>query len=153
VAGIDAPLPPPLVAALDGAAHILVAGGIAGKPALAALERLAPVTAVVGTRDFLALGDRLPETVELTLGGVRVLLTHMIGSGSEPLAPLRDRLSASPPDVVVYGDAREADVRWRLGTLLVCPGSVRPPRTGMPATCGLLDIEGPGRITAHVLDL
>ena len=56
VAGIEAPLPPRLIEALARVGRILVAGGISGPRALAELERLAPVTAVVGTRDYLRLG-------------------------------------------------------------------------------------------------
>ncbi len=153
VAGIEAPLPSRLVEALAGAGRILVAGGIAGPRALAELERLAPVTAVVGTRDFLVLGDRLPETAELEIAGARVLVCPMIGSGPEPLRPMRDRLAEAPADLVVHGDGVRAAAVWRLGTLFLCPGTVRPPRPGQPGTFGLCDVEGPGRITAHILDL
>lgn len=153
LAGIDTPLPPRLLDALAGAERILVAGGIADPRALDELGRLAPVVAVVGTRDFVALGDRFPETVELELAGARVLVTHLVGSTLDPLPPVRERLDTSPPDVVVHGQAGRPDVEWRLGTLFFCPGASHPPRRGLPATCGVLEIDGPGRITAHIFDL
>lgn len=153
VQGADRPAPPGLGPALAGVDWILLAGGIGDQSALDELCQIAPVTAVVSHRDFLAFGDRFPETAELELGGARILLTHMIGSPSELLPPIRRRLEIDPPDIVVHGGAPEAQVVWLGGTLFVCPGAVAGDRPGRPSTCGVLEIAGPGRITAHILDL
>ncbi len=153
IQGAAHPLPPELGPALAGVEWILLAGGIGDPAVLDALCEIAPVTAVVGHEDFLAFGDRFPETAELELGGARILLAHMVGSPPDLLPPIRRRLEVDPPDVVVHGRGPCADVLWVGGTLFVCPGRVSAERPGAPSTCGLLDIAGPGRITAHILDL
>ncbi|MBP7147865.1 MAG: metallophosphoesterase family protein [Acidobacteria bacterium] len=154
VAGTASPLPPGLAACLAGCERILHAGGIGDAGVLERLARLAPVSVVIGDRDFLEFGDRYPESAELELGGARVLLTHMVGRPPELLPPVRQRLGGpQAPDVVVYGQGAEANVAWDGGTLLFHPGAACPGRPGRIATCGVLDIDGPGSIVAHVLDL
>ncbi len=153
VEGLTYPLPRGLAGVLAGVARILVAGGVGHAQALVELERIAPVTAVVTHREFLAFGDRLPESARLDLDGTRVYLTHLVGTPHEPLPPIRALLESDAPDVIAHGHRPRADVVWVGGTLFVCPGLVVPQKPGQPGTCVLLDIEGPGRITAHVVEI
>jgi hypothetical protein len=153
IQGVEHPVSPALRKALAGSDWILFAGGIRHPAALEELCQTAPLTAVVGHRDFLAFGGRFPETAELEMAGARVLLTHMIGSLPDLLPPIRRRMDVDPPDVVVHGHAPRAEVLWLGGTLFLCPGCASPDRPGAPATCGVLEIAGPGRITAHILEL
>jgi predicted phosphodiesterase len=153
IEGAAHPLSPALRKAFAGVDWILFAGGIRNPAALEELCRIAPVTAVVGHRDFLAFGDRFPETAELELAGARILLTHLIGSPPDLLPPIRRRMDVDPPDIVVHGHAAQAQVLWLGGTLFLCPGCASPDWPGRPATCGMLEIAGPGRITAHILSL
>jgi uncharacterized protein len=150
--GLPATLSRGLADVLRGAERILVAGGIADRHAVDQLSGIAPVTAVVAHRDFLALGDVYPESATLEVGGARIYLAHMIGTPPEFLPPVRELLAHDPPDVIAHGHAPRAHVVWIGGTLFVCPGRATP-AAGHAATCALLDIEGPGRITAHVLEI
>lgn len=152
LAGLDGSFSRRLLDILSVVERIIVAGG-AGADVLQRLDALAPVTAVVGTKDYCALGHRLPETAEVELAGARVLVTQMVGSAPDFLPPLRRRLAVAPPDVVVHGESGKPGVGWHLGTLLLCPGTAQSGRAGWPATCGVLEIEGPGRITAHIFDV
>ncbi len=153
VEGLTYPLPRGLAGVLAGVSRILVAGGVGHEAALAELARIAPVTAVVTHREFLAFGDRLPESARLDLDGASVYLTHLVGTPHEPLPPIRALLEHDAPDVIAHGHRPKADVAWVGGTMFVCPGLAVPPKPGQPGTCVLLDIDGPGRITAHVVEI
>jgi hypothetical protein len=146
-------LPALLREGLSGLDHLLHAGGIADEQALAELERVAPLAVVTGSHDYVGLGDRYPGEVELDLGGARILLTNMIGTPPDLLEPIRRRLEADAPDVVVYGHAPSPQVVWIGGTLFLNPGSAGGAGGTRPATFGLLEIGGPGRLAAHIVEL
>ena len=150
--GLPAALSPGFAGILRDAGQILVVGGLANRRVLDQLGEIAPVTAVVAHRDFLALGDVYPESAHLEIEGARIYLAHMIGTPPEFLPPVREMLAHDPPDVIAHGHVPRAQVIWIGGTLFVCPGRATP-APGQAATCALLDIDGPGRITAHVLDI
>lgn len=140
----------PLAAAVRDAGRAVHAGGFTSTRTLADLRELARVDAVLGSSDFALFGDELPEVATLEIGGARLLVTNMIGTPQELLAPVRRRVREHEPDVVVHAHAPEADVSWVGGTLFLNPGSAGGRATQAPPTYGLLEIEGPGRITAHV---
>ncbi len=137
----------------EGVEAILHAGNIGSRTALDALEAIAPVHAVVGQRDYLEFGDVYPEAQEITLGGARILMSHLIGTPPDLLAPIQRRLEDNPPDVVVHGHPPTSQVLWIGGTLFLAPGHASHSLTKRHATCALVEIEGPGRITAHVLEV
>lgn len=153
IADTSYPLPEGLVQALQGTEAIVHAGAIGEPRVIEELGAIAPVTVVISHRDYLAFGDRFPETAEFEAQGARILVTHMIGTPTDLLSPLRSRLETDPPDVVVHGHASSAQVLWIGGTLFFNPGSATPGKNGRKPTCGLIEVEGPGRITAHVLDI
>src|SRR5439155_4867199 len=86
---LDPRVPP----VLKGVDLILHAGDIGAEGVLAALERVAPVTAVAGNNDGQLAHLGLPLRVELDLNGVNVHLVHR----------LIDAAPAPDARVVVYG--------------------------------------------------
>ena len=144
-------LPSTLLGELAGVSLILHAGGFADPAVLDEMRRLAPVDAVSGHGDFLDLGLDLPESRDIEMAGANLFLTHMAGTAPSYVRALRERMQAVPPDAVIYGHAPLARVEWVGGTLFVNPGSARG--SGARATWALLEVEGPGRLTGHLLPL
>src|SRR5690349_16844749 len=79
--------------------HILHGGDVGSHVALAELENVAPVTAVLGNVDA-GMALKLTETVEL--GGRKFLLHHIVDPRN-PDSDLRETITRSRPDVVVFG--------------------------------------------------
>ena len=100
---------------------ILHAGDVVHPAVLAALGERAPVHAVLGNNDH-ALHGRLPEVLELELGGVRVGMVHDSGLTGGRGPRMRRRF----PDaaIAVFGHSHDPLVeRAADGLLLVNPGS------------------------------
>jgi putative phosphoesterase len=112
-------LRPDVHTALARVELILHAGDVGGDDILDELELIAPVRAVYGNTD--APGNpRLAPAIDVTIGGVRVHVSHGHEIGSPKPAALLARYDA---DVVVYGHTHQqlianADGRW-----VVNPGS------------------------------
>ena len=85
--------------ALAGVELILHAGDVGGDEILDELELIAPVLAVRGNTDGPG-NPRLAESIERTIGGVRVHLSHGHELGSPTPEKLLERYAA---DVIVYG--------------------------------------------------
>lgn len=154
VAGTHPRLAPRAAERLSGVSQILHAGGIGDSSALDTLMKIAPLTAVIGERDYLEFSERFPETTELEVAGVQILLTHLIGSPTHPMAAIRARLETAPPAVIVYAGTPRAQVQWVGGTLYFSPGwaGIETALRRIP-TCGRLTIAAPGQIDAMVLEL
>ena len=144
---------PALPALFSECDHILHCGDIGDESIVRRLEEIAPVTAVLGNADYLKLAGRFPEIATIRLAGSRVLVTHMLGTPEEPLAPVRERLAAEPADVVVFGHSHRALTRWVGGTLYFNPGSAGPKRFTLPRTAGALSFEPGGNVVARIYDL
>ena len=136
---------------LDGADVILHAGDVLVGEVLDELGGFAPVHAVLGNNDAELLG-LLPETLELTLDGVRVAMVHDSGPSAGRAGRMRRRFPDA--DVVVFGHSH---VPWHDdgvdGQLLLNPGSPTERRAQPHHTLATLDLDG-GRVTAsgiHVL--
>ena len=153
VAGTTPACLPELERRLERVDLILHAGRIGGAGVLSALERWAPVRAVISGQDYLDLAGRLPESVEFEAGPARVLMTHMVGPLPEVLPPVQRRIDTCRPDLVVSGHQPVAQVLWIGGTLFVAPGHAGIRHGRLPRTCALLEIEGRAEITAHVYQL
>lgn len=139
---------------LSGVDRILHAGGIGDERVLRQLGEIAPVIAVAGDRDYLVFGDRFPEMAEFQIAGAALLMTPMIGSPPDWLAPLKARLEQAAPSVLVHAQAPVAEVIWFGGTLLVNPGRAGVPQpAGRGPTCAVIEIGGPGRIDARIIAL
>ena len=153
VAGTTAACLPALRRTLGQIDLLLHAGRIGGPEVLAELERCVPLRAVVASQDYLDLGDRREETLLLEAGPLRILMTHLAGEPPHLLLPLQQRLEREPVDVLVQGQPPAARAEWIGGLLVVAPGHAGVTHPGVPPTCALIEVEGRGRITAHVLEL
>lgn len=110
--------------ALAGVERILHAGDVGGDEVLAELGVIAPVYAVYGNTD--TPGDpSLRDAVELTIGGLRIHVSHGHETGSPTPARL---LALYDADVVVYGHTHRALMEWSEGRLVLNPGAAGPRR-------------------------
>ena len=105
--------------ALAGVELILHAGDVGGDEILDELELIAPVIAVYGNTDGPG-NPRLAESVERTIGGVRVHVSHGHELGSPTPGKLLERYAA---DVIVYGHTHKQLVARAGGRLVVNPGA------------------------------
>ncbi len=144
---------PAIERVLAGVDALVHAGELGPPPVVARLASLAPLTAVVGERDYLEWGDRFPEVAELEFAGVRLLVTHMIGTPPDLLPAIRARIERDPPEIVVHGHVPAARVAWIGGTLFVAPGAACPSARDRAGTCAIVDISAGGRVTAEVHEL
>jgi uncharacterized protein len=115
---------PDVHTALAGVELILHAGDVGGDDILDELQLIAPVHAVYGNTDPPGQ-PRLTDSIEMTVGGVRVHVSHGHEVGSPTPAKLLARYGA---DVIVYGHTHKqlltnADGRW-----VVNPGAAGPRR-------------------------
>lgn len=129
--------------ALEGVDHIIHAGDVGSPDVLAALRRIAPVTAVRGNCDYDAWARTLPVQVEMELGGVRILVGHIATRLRERSGAARpgaaDNAGGSP--VVITGHTHAALAETRDGILYLNPGSAGPRRFGRPRTIARLAIR------------
>lgn len=128
--------------------HLFHAGDVGDPEILADLEALAPVHAVHGNMDRWDVRERARATVERTLGGVRIAMTH--GHRTQAYDALPQRFPEAR--VIVYGHTHEPAGRWVGSTLLLNPGSAGPRRAGKPITVALLVLEA-GEVRARFHDL
>ena len=133
------------LAFLRGCDHIVHAGDIGKPQVLAALETVAPVSAIRGNIDSGDWAEALPETLELTLAGVRLLVLHDL-----------KQLDRDPADagirVVVSGHSHKPVAEERGGVLYLNPGSAGPRRFSLPISAGELLISA-DLLTPRIVDL
>jgi hypothetical protein len=154
-------LPPQLFDALHGVHHILHAGDISKPSVLAELERVAPVLAVKGNRDyFFPANWKLPTDRLIEVGDVRIGLTHGHGGLWEyvkekaiyftfgyQLSRFIDkafhRFDGFPVQAIVSGHSHFPLNEMREGKLLFNPGAVGPDyRSTFGASIGILTVKG-----------
>jgi len=138
-------LRPEALAFLAGADHIVHAGDIGNADVLAALARIAPITAVRGNNDRGGWADAVPETAEVAVGGVVLYVVHDVAELRYAPPPARCR-------VVVSGHSHKPDVVERDGLLYVNPGSAGPRRFRLPIAVAELAIED-GAVRARIVEL
>jgi putative phosphoesterase len=105
--------------ALAGVELILHAGDVGGDEILDELALIAPVLAVFGNTDA-TIDPRLSASIERTIGGVRIHVSHGHELGSPTPAKLLERYSA---DVIVYGHTHQQLITRADGRLVVNPGA------------------------------
>lgn len=140
---------PELFTALDGVSELLHAGDVGPADVLVELGTIAPIRAVYGNTDAPGRAD-LVERLELTIGGIRVLVTH----GHELGAPTPEALVAAYPDaeVIVYGHTHRQQVTRIANTLVVNPGAAGPRRFDLQPSVARLHIAR-GRAEVELLPL
>jgi putative phosphoesterase len=138
-------LRPEAVAVLAGVERIVHAGDIGSPDVLAALGRLAPVTAVRGNNDRgdWAAGIAATEVVEV--GGVSLYVLH-------DLHQLDLDPRAAGFVAVIAGHSHQPRQEERDGVLYFNPGSAGPRRFRLPISLGRLTIVR-GRVTGSLMTL
>jgi uncharacterized protein len=104
------------------------------------LAALAPVEAVRGNMDEVALKAALPERCVVPVEGVRIGLVHIAG----PSVRREERLVSWFPgcDAVVYGHTHVPQLERYRGVWIVNPGSPTERRRAPQHSMALLDIAG-----------
>ena len=135
--------------ALAGVELILHAGDVGGDAILDELALIAPVQAVFGNTD--APGDpRLAQSIEITIDGVRLHVSHGHEVGSPTPEKLLDAYAA---DVIVYGHThRQIVARAADGRLVVNPGAAGARRFKLEPSVGILTIQD-GRAEVDIVEL
>jgi len=128
-------LRPEALAALRGAGHIVHAGDIGGLEIIRALEDIAPVTYVDGNNDSRDGTD----IVRATIGGLRVLLTHILPRPHAPGRRVIASLRAEPADVVIFGHSHLPHDEVIDGVRWFNPASAGPRRFDYPVAIGIID--------------
>jgi putative phosphoesterase len=136
-------LRPEATEALRGSDLILHAGDICGFEVVEELREIAPVTAVRGNNDHDPWGSRLPETVTVEVGGVRIHMLHDLHELA--IDPLAEGVG-----VVVAGHSHQPLSERRGGVLHFNPGSAGPRRFRLPVSVGRLVVRA-GRVSARVI--
>lgn len=124
--------------ALAGVELILHAGDVGGPEILDELRLIAPVRAVFGNTDPTDLPG-LEDEILLTVGGVRVHVSHGHEVGTPTPAKLAERYDA---DVLVYGHTHRQLVTRIGGRLVINPGAAGPRRFNLLPSVGRLTISG-----------
>ena len=139
-------LRPEALAALKGSDLILHAGDIGDPGIIAALGRIAPVTAIRGNVDRGAWAQSFPATeVAEVVPGVLVYMLHDVGALD--LDPAAAGFAA-----VMSGHSHKPGFRWKDGVLYVNPGSAGPRRFSLPVSVGRLLVEA-GALSVEIVEL
>ncbi len=141
VANTHGPAPEVVLRRLVGCDLIVHAGDIGTVATLEALGRIARVVAVRGNSDRLPPLRDLPESVEVVVGGVRIVVVHNHGA-----LPPQDQ----PADLLVSGLWHHPSITEWHGQRLVSPGSASPAWPEMPVSLALLLVTPQGLESAIV---
>ncbi|MBI4289133.1 MAG: metallophosphoesterase family protein [Chloroflexi bacterium] len=153
-----ASLPSRLADVFAGVDLILHAGDICAFSVLDELEAIAPVLAARGDDDPVTVYDaRVKESHRITLGGLRLWLTHVPPSPSRydwykndsPYEPY-----VADTDIVVFGHNHIPRIDYYKSILLVSPGSATLPNYAQrPGTVAILTIvDGKAEAIIHQLE-
>lgn len=153
-------LPRQLFDALQGVDHILHAGDICQPGVLTELERIAPVLAVKGNRDYFFPGNwKLPTDRLIEIGNVRIGMTHGHGGLrayikekvifitlgyhlSRFIDQAFHRFDGIPVKAILFGHSHFPLNQLRENRLLFNPGAVGPDyRAKFGASVGILTVD------------
>lgn len=137
-----------LYRALDGVDEILHCGDICGHQTLAALEAIAPVTAVHGNCDSIAFVNRFPVERRVQRGSIEIALVHGHRFRRGSVRHLADHFSDEPPTVVLFGHSHVSVSEKMNGVLFFNPGTAGG--IGAAPSAGLLEITDDGFELRHV---
>ena len=134
--------------ALAGVELILHAGDVGGDEILDELALIAPVVAVYGNTDP-TIDPRLSASIERTIGGVTIHVSHGHELGSPTPAKLLERYAS---DVIVYGHTHQQLVTRAGGRLVVNPGAAGARRFKLEPSVARLTIAN-GTAEAELVPL
>ena len=131
-------LRPEALAALRSIDAVIHAGDIGGMEIIRALEEIAPVTWVEGNND----SRHGTDVLRATIGGLRVLLTHILPRPNAPHAHVRASLQRAPADLVIFGHSHLPHNEVIGGLRFFNPASAGPRRFDYPVSVGIIDERG-----------
>ena len=143
-------LPPVAWRHIDAGEAVLHAGDITTAEALARIAARRPVWAVRGNNDREPELQRLPERLQLDLGGVLVGMVHDSGGQRDRRHRLRRWFPRAR--VVVFGHSHIPVIEDDGDLLLLNPGSPTDRRRMPSFTLASLDLED-GVVRARLVDL
>lgn len=163
-------LHPGLLPALEEARVQLImhAGDISDEPVLQELNKVAPVIAVEGNRDFFFNGKKHPNVRAINIRGVNIGLMHghegfwryvyekfeMLFRGYRFSSYLQLMLKTFPSaDIIVYGHTHIPENVRAEGKLIFNPGSAGIGRWNTSPTFGLLMVESREHFKAEIRQL
>jgi len=130
-------LPEHCVEIIASADLLIHAGDVITAAVLDELEAIGPpLQAVLGNVDEPGLAPRLPESLNLSVGGVRVSVVHDAGAASGRLVRMRRRFPDS--DVVIFGHSHMPLHETAEGFHIFNPGSPTERRRAPRRSMGLL---------------
>lgn len=125
-------LRPEALAALAGVDHILHAGDVGDLAILAALETIAPVSAIRGNVDVFGPCSSLPPTEVVELAGRLFYLIHSIHD-------LDINPVAAGIAMVISGHSHQPGLKHHKGIAYLNPGSAGPRRFSLPVTLAIVE--------------
>ncbi len=126
-------LRPEALRLLTGVDHIIHGGDIGNPDIVAALGRIAPVTAIKGNVDTADWALEFSETARAQLAGQSIFLLH-------DLKTLQFDPAAAGIDVIVSGHSHVPKIDEVAGVLYLNPGSAGRRRFKLPITLATLEI-------------
>lgn len=140
---------PEVFGALAGVSQIFHAGDVGPPDVLTELATIAPIRAVYGNTDAPGRPD-LEERIDVTIGGVRILVTH----GHELGSPNPNTLVKLYPaaKVIVYGHTHKQMLTKAARLVVVNPGAAGPQRFKLMPSVAKLYIRN-GQADAEIIPL
>lgn len=132
-----------VIDSLRGCDVILHGGDINRQSILDTLKKMAPVYAVRGNNDK-EWAEYLPETVDITLYGIRIFMIHNKKHIQEDI---------SDKDIIVYGHSHKYEEKTNNGQLWLNPGSCGARRFSLPITMAVIEVSKPGFWQVKRIDL
>lgn len=139
--------------------HILHAGDLGDDAVLDTLRSFAPVTAVRGNVDHWPGAGRLPESVDVSLSGLAIHMTHIGRPEAEWARELDARAAPARPQLVICGHTHAPRRTECGGYLFLNPGSAGRRRFSLPLSVALLDVAdggsglGPARFDLRLVEI
>lgn len=130
-------LDPRVAELFAGVEHILHAGDIGQQKIILELERIAPVTVVLGNND---LGLPYAETEVTELAGQKFLVHHIV-TPTSLTERLQRRVELAQPDWVIFGHTHEACDKTVGKVRFINPGYSGKPRFNQPRSVALLHLD------------
>jgi putative phosphoesterase len=128
-------VPSGLLQTFKNADLIVHAGDIGNDKVLDELSRIAPIVAVKGNMDFGGWAKRLPEEEIIEIGSIALHVLH----NSDRLAI---DLNHAGIKAVISGHTHCPEVYEKNGITFMNPGSASYPKSGNPASAGLIQFLG-----------
>jgi putative phosphoesterase len=135
---------PEALAAMKGSDFIIHAGDIGKPEVLAALKTIAPVIAIRGNNDRGPWANKIPDLLDLKIGGIKICVIHDVKE--------LERGSAESFHAVISGHSHKPSVMTEDGVVFINPGSAGPRRFKLPIAVARLQIIG-AKMRATILNL